>query len=756
MKTYSRPFFLFLGAYLAISPTSLQLAFGGCDLPTFGGARLFAAANQSEVPALGDFNDDGIIDAAVLNVSGSVSILLGNGDGTFKKGASYTFSGPFWVVTADFNGDGVLDLAVAASFQVMTMLGNGDGTFQNPIVTQASTSALAVGDFNGDGRPDLAISATPAAILLGNGDGTFQKQIAAAGPVTAASSQMAVGDFNRDGKLDVVVGGLSGGILVMLGDGSGNLSAPSSFSSATAFILSGITVGDVNGDHIPDVVTSNGLANSASVLLGVGDGTFQGPVTYSLGNLPTGAVIADFTGDGIPDLAVGSQTSFTAVGTISLLPGNGDGTFQPAISLNPTDQVNWALATADFNGDNVPDLLLVSTVANQPTQIGVMLGTPNGILQAPASYGTGSTPRVPVLADFNGDGKLDIAVANAGSNGNLSVFLNNGDGTYQQAVTYSTGFGAKSVAAGDVNGDGKQDLVVANGPSGNLLVFLGNGDGTFKTPVSAGSSIGGAWYLALGDVNNDGRPDVVIVGIAGVSILLGNGDGTFRAGSSISTFGCFGCAAGPATLADLNGDGNADLVLSNGDIESPAALAGAGTITVYLGKGDGSFQAGVNYTIGVHATAVAIGDLNGDGKPDMIVSDGGGSGFPPAPGALAVLLGNGDGTFLKAVRYASSGPLTYVTMGDFNGDGFPDVAAASNSGQSVTVFLSNGDGTLRNEILYGAGGAPTSVAVGDLNGDGKPDLLISDDIANSVVTLMNTYVVGATNSVCAGAPLAGN
>ena len=333
-----------------------------------------------------------------------------------------------------------------------------------------------------------------------------------------------------------------------------------------------------------------------------------------------------------------------------------------------------------------------------------------------------------------------------------SVLLGNGDGTLQPATTYTTAFGSNSVAAGDFNGDGKPDLIVANGTGSNVLLFLNNGDGTFQAGKSVGSSNGGANFIAVGDFNNDGKPDFAVSGIGGVSIALGNGDGTFHAGGGISTLGCFGCTAGPIALADVNGDGFLDVVLAKGAVLVPPGGSSVGTITVYLGNGNGSFKPGVNYTIGYTSTSVAIGDLNGDGKPDIVVGDSGGGGaFPPLPGGLAVLLGNGDGTFQNAVRYASAN-LTWVAMADFNGDGFPDVAAASNHGQTITVFLSNGDGTLRNVVAYGAGGGPPALAVGDLNGDGKPDLVYSDaDVANNVETMLNSHVSGAT-SVCVPAP----
>jgi hypothetical protein len=202
-----------------------------------------------------------------------------------------------------------------------------------------------------------------------------------------------------------------------------------------------------------------------------------------------------------------------------------------------------------------------------------------------------------------------------------------------------------------------------------------------------------------------------------------------------------------SVAADLNGDGNLDLV-------GP----GNGVILVQLGNGDGTFQAPVRYPI-VNSALLAVGDLNGDGKPDIVAIA---EVFIRSPsnqvlsGNIAVLLNNGDGTFQPAVKYAVSPGLGALAMGDFNGDGYTDVAVASTSASvgAVSVLLGNGDGTLRNQVNYG-GGTPTRLAVGDLNGDGQPDLALTGGLDNSVLVLLNTYVPGSGGSTCAPVPPVG-
>jgi hypothetical protein len=734
-----------------------QLALtAGCDLPMFAGARLFAATSGAQFMATADFNHDGLLDVVTSDGNNTVSVLLGNGDGTFQPSVKYAVPQPKNLAVADFNGDGKLDLAIWSSFSMVVMLGNGDGTFKPPIAANAQGGAPVVGDFNGDGKPDLAITGTPAYILLGKGDGTFQPLVISGNPLFAGFG-VAAGDLNGDGKLDVIAGS-NDGIFVMLGDGKGNLSAAVDIGFGTN--PTQVALADLNGDKKLDAVVLDSLNSNFWVLLGNGDGTFQAATRYPMGTaqaLATSLLVADLNGDGNLDVAVTGQTSLpnaafqflNAPGTILIFSGNGDGTFQPAVQYNPSGQVDWALAAGDFNGDGLTDLAFVSNRQSTPTQVGLMFGTPSGTFQSPASYAVGPIPGMPVLADLNGDGVLDMVVANAGFNGNLSVLIGNGDGTFQPAVTYQTAFGALTVVVADFNGDGKPDIAVGNGTASNILVFPGNGDGTFQAPVASFSVIGGATFMAAGDFNKDGKLDLAVLGSVGVQIALGNGDGTFH--GNLSLPGVFG-ASGPLAVADLNGDGNPDVVFTASNSTGAAASLQPGTVLVMLGRGDGTFATVVPYPIGKMATGVAIGDLNGDGKADLVVAD-----YGSGAADIAVLFGNGDGTFQSAVKYPAVNGADSVVMADFNGDGYLDLAVVSNgagavssagSAGAVTVLLGQGDGTFRDAIVYGAGVNPLSVAVGDVNGDGQPDLVFSDNFANTAVVLMNNYIPGSSGSAC--------
>jgi hypothetical protein len=339
-------------------------------------------------------------------------------------------------------------------------------------------------------------------------------------------------------------------------------------------------------------------------------------------------------------------------------------------------------------------------------------------LSATSAFPAGSGPDSVAVGDFNGDGKLDLAVANASSN-KVSIFLGNGDGSFQAAVNYAVGSIPTSVVVGDFNGDGRLDLATTNSADNNVSILLGKGDGTFQTALTSPFAGTNLSSLAVGDVNNDGKLDLVVgssgatPGVSGINILLGNGDGSFQ--PALHSDAGFGVDYSVA-VADFNHDGNLDLAVIN---------VGTG-VSVLLGNGDGTFQPPVSYAAGPVPISLAVGDFDGDGKLDLAVSNipAGNTG----PNVVSVLLGNGDGTFKPHVdynvgSYAKYTSFSSVTLGDFNGDGQLDLALANQgSSNSASILLGNGDGTFQSAVDYPGG---TSVmAAGDFNGDGRLDLAI--------------------------------
>jgi tetratricopeptide (TPR) repeat protein len=479
-------------ALLALDPPRAQ--------PGFQAPLSFQTAQVPVFVASGDFNGDGILDLATANqADNSVSVLLGNGDGTFQPAVSYAAgSEPSCVVVADFNGDGKLDLAVAnySSDNVSVLLGNGNGTFQAAAEynTQSGSLSLAVSDFNGDGIPDLvvanALSAT-VSILLGNGDGTFQPAVEYNCGSTPYS--VAVGDFNGDGHADLAVANFlaNGTVSLLLGNGNGTFRAAQSYAAGNG--PSSVAVGDFNGDgHLDLVVALNnatGTGSTVAILLGNGNASFQAATSYPVGVVtqvgpnPWCVAVGDLNGDGISDLAVSCLQ-----GSVNVLLGNGDGTFQAAQTYpvgscfidNPIPARN-SVVIGDFNGDGKPDLAVVNSQGNN---VSVLLSNGDGTFPAAPNYSAGSYPIQVAVGDFNHDGILDLAVLNSGGSvvpqqGTVSILLGKGGGTFESAVNYMTGLSPDGVAVGDFNGDGILDLAVANSGSNNVSVLLGNGDGTF-------------------------------------------------------------------------------------------------------------------------------------------------------------------------------------------------------------------------------------------------------------------------------------
>jgi len=347
------------GNFFFAASSSAMLAQTVFALPQNGFRSVLAysaGTNAALAVAVGDFNRDGIPDLATLTSGGTVVVQLGQGDGTFQPAVSYNVGSPGLptegglLVVADFNGDGRLDLASSAVAGVSVLLGNGDGTFQAAVNVAPLSGPLAVGDFNGDGRVDIVIAGSTVSVLLGNGDGTFQPAINSSG---VAAFNVVVADFNGDGLADIALG-INSGIAVLLGNGDGTFHPPVEWGSLKGG--ESVVAADFNGDGKADLALSGPNFGNLAVLLGNGDGTFQTQITYNVPlSLFVGPIVTgDFNGDGRVDIAVAGYSA------MDVLLGNGNGTFQAPVSypLIPNSCTELtSVAVADFNGDGVSDLV---------------------------------------------------------------------------------------------------------------------------------------------------------------------------------------------------------------------------------------------------------------------------------------------------------------------------------------------------------------------------------------------------------------
>ena len=734
---------------LAITPTLIWAQgylYNRADFPTGNSPAAVVAA---------DFNRDGRLDLAVVNEGdNTVSILLGIPSGTFGAQMTYAAgSSPTGLVVADFNGDGKLDLAVMDSCgsctvspdTVTVLLGNGDGTFQaqGNYATGGGPIGIVAADFNGDGKIDLALANevdNTVSILLGNGDGMFKPQTTVA--VGMRPYSFASGDFNGDGKVDLVTLNIGDGtVTLLLNNGDGTLTrldSPSGLLPGPS--LGALTVGDFNKDGILDVVVSS-EGSQLFLLLGNGKGGFQTAalVPTSIGDAIPFVMAADFNQDGNLDLMEQGID-----GIVMVLLGNGDGTFQQPVS-SPLGETTTATTytTADLNGDDALDVIATDTNLNS---VDVFLGNGNGtfgVAKAVTLANTNYFPDAGAVADFNGDGNLDFAVAETNfPNGQVSVQFGNGDGTFQSPMVSPLAIQAINnrnlMLAGDFNGDGKPDLMIMDDYGAGFQVLLGKGDGTFQTPVN--TAVSNTTLFSLGDVNGDGKTDLVAAYGNGpntsLGVYLSNGDGTFTLGAvyTVLYFDNF-------ALADVDGDRKLDLVITS--FATP--------LQVFLGNGNGTFKIPISGPTSYAGGGVVVQDFNGDGKPDIAVGTDAG---------IALLAGNGDGTFQTPV-YSACGSTTCsgsgtanlgysgrMVAGDFNGDGKLDLATYppfDSTLSGAVVILGNGDGTFQNPLPFSATGTPDDLLAGDFNSDGISDLAIPNQaVYGSSTSVVTLYLSGPT------------
>ncbi|MBA3913147.1 MAG: VCBS repeat-containing protein, partial [Acidobacteriales bacterium] len=406
---------------------------------------------------------------------------------------------------------------------------------------------------------------------------------------------------------------------------------------------------------------------------------------------------------------------------VTTLRGLGNGTFASKIDyaagLDPV-----AISAADYTGDGRTDLAVANDVDNT---VSIIANTGGGLFNVRQGVTVGNMPNGIAVSDYNGDGVLDMAVADRGDN-QVLLLRGNGDGTFTNANNPVT-VGAKpsSIITVDLNKDGILDLVTTNASDNTVSVALGTGSGTFGAARSA--KVGSRPVAVIArDFNTDGNMDLAVANqnTLTVSVLLGNGDGTFKAAKSYTT--------GPGTNPSWLDAG----ALSGTRLSIVVANNGTGTISVLLGNGDGTFTLPVQYTAGSGPSGIVLADLNGDGNLDAAVSN-------QTSNTVSVLTGNGNGTFNTHVDYAVPSNPFFVTTADLSGDGKVDlVVGSSNVNQNrVSILKGNGDGTFQihqdHATKLNAGGPSEALGIGDFNGDGALDVAAADQVANTVDVLLN-------------------
>ncbi len=623
------------------------------------------------------------------------------GNPSFGAYSTYAVgSTPYSVTTADVDNDGDQDV-IAANYGSNTIsimknkLNTGKLAAKVDYATGTSPSEVVAVDVDGDSDVDIVTanySATTISVLKNNGDGTFAA------------------------KVDYTTG-----------------SAPRALATA-----------DIDNDGDKDIVTANYSGNNISVFKNNSDGTFAAKVDYTTGSSPWGVVLTDLDGDGDKDVAVSNYSS----STVSVLKNNSDGTFAAKVDYttgtNPRDVI-----AVNVDGDNDVDLV---TVNYGTTTVSVLKNNGNATFAAKADYDEGGTtsPAGVVAADIDGDGDMDLVGGRDAGTANVWILRNTGSGvyTYYNVASLSNGY-VYGIVAADLNGDNRPDIITANYNNSLINVLLN------ETTFPIASSVNAA-TLGINAISNssaglviqgaDGQqaPLFATQDAAGTALVAMNASGNLltvgRSASSsnfaytkaysapgsfsFSVTGSYNTGATPSgvTVADLDGDGDNDMAVTNN---------GTNTISVFKNNGAASFTTtGVTYTVGSAPFGIASADIDGDGDKDLIVAN-------QSSTSISVLKNNGDGTFATKVDYTTGSTPMYVVASDLDGDGDIDIAAGNSGTTTVSVFINNGTGAYATKVDYTVGTGPRAIVAADIDSDGDSDLAVVNYTSGTMSVLKN-------------------
>lgn len=687
------------------------------SVPDFLTTRMVPSGYNTSWVVMADFDKDGHLDLlSTSSLPGSSTdpdrlyLALGTAEGSFQAPVRLNLGfEPRQVRVADVNEDGNLDILTATAQDVSMLLGNGDGTFQVPVSLAlggaSGLTAVKVRDLNRDKHLDLItcnLGTENASVLLGSGDGTFSA--AQNYPLGTQPFDIEAVDVNADGALDLVAANSADSVLsVYLGAGDGTFTQGTSLPAGQGAVS--LAVAELNGDHHTDIVTANLNDNKVSVLLSNGLGGYGEPVQYPVGNLPVSVALGDANEDGISDLLIANYGS----SDVSLLLGRGGGAFQPESRAASIVRPNMAVLY-DFNEDDHLDIV---APAGDNSGIYLMTGNGHGEFQQPApALNVGSLPLTVLSADFNEDGHLDLLNMNQ-NDLKLMLSFGLGDGTFQTPGALPLEVAPQVAVTGDFNEDRHLDVAVAG--SGSVVTLYGHGDGTFSAPAVVLNS-GATSDLVTGDINNDRHTDLVVGNATQNNVvwLAGTGTGTFLTPVEIPT------NARPARIvtAQFNQDNNLDL----------AVLDLSQEVQVLFGDGNGNFPSSVvvpgNDPSGPTLLDLESDDVNQDGVADVILTQ-------TLGGTVGVALSNGNGTFRELQRTPVAGGVSGIFSRDINGDGRSDLACTfeglgSTAIAGIAVLLGQGDGSYGLPYFFFTRGQTDSVAFGDFNEDGALDMAVSN------------------------------
>jgi len=684
-----------------------------------------------------------------------------------------TAEGCFDLGVVDMNGDGHLDIVASGGSLASIHLGNGDGTFEVYYTSAPGTNAdLEMVDFDDDGDLDFYSYGSGNCVAGRNlGNGTFEW--AGYQGVTLLNNQMSemsVGDVTGEGSPSVVVNDQGGGLFVITTGANGIPDA--SFALDVLPNPTNVTVGDLNGDAITDIVCASASSDNIGIYLGQGGQNFTEIIVdagTTIGSGYASIELTDIDGDGDNDILVGGYT------VMYVLRNDGGNAFTSLADVFMGSFCQGSIA-GDWDNDGDND---VAWANNSSGGVTIQLNNGNGTFPATGNifYSSNGPSQELASGDFDDDGELDLIVAN-GIDGNFAFLKGHGDGSFG-SKTLLAGYSAQGLAAADFDNDNDVDVVATNGlnPS-ELAISFNTGDGTFAETIFL-PNINNAGECVAADFNSDGNADIAVHSQNGYAVHLGNGNGTFQAWDEYPTTNMG--AGGDRTIefGDFDNDGNLDLagsrpgddevnvVMGNGDgsFDAPITLSGAGyprtlhtqdfdeddlddlivcsnttdEVWIYFSLGNGTFSAVSILPTPGNPEGLTSFDADEDGIPDLIVGC-------PNSNTLFTFLGNGNGTFQLPLEtnIPTGSNSSRIEHADINFDGHQDILSALYQIDAVGVFFGNGDGTFESAITYEVDQAPNRIVTADFNNDGAIDFsTLNSGIFNISVVLNNAAFITA-------------
>lgn len=745
--------------------------------------RLLPAAKHSRVCCLTrdmvlvDLNDNGNLDLVTGNdFSWDISVLRNTGNGDFVNIGDYGVNNPqlgaFNVAAGDLSGNGHPDVVVAGfwSGEILRYPGDGSGNLGAPETLSIGDgefpSDVIIGDVDGDDHLDIVTingDSTNLSVLRNDGSGGFD-QVENFPTGGGFGNGVALADVDGDGQADLVTANTeSSDLSVLINDGEGDFGTPQLYSAGMEASPLSVTVGDVTGDGLPDIVTANQFddgspfppaeaTGSVSVLAGDGLGGFSDAVVIAAGVFPgrvQAVAIGDVTGDDNADI-VYTQPNGNRAG---LLAGDGSGGFADPLSL-PVSVGPNPIAIGDVTGDGIVDVVTANGVGES---ISVLPGDGAGNVGFPGHFDAGVFPDSIVVSDFDGDGRPDVATANMEGN-EVSVLLGDGAGGFAPAVNYPVDDSPTWVIAHDLDDDGHPDLATANLAGSTVSVLWGDGSGSFTGPdnLPLGAGNQGPRAVAAADINEDGHADLVTVnepplmpGPADesaphqvgrvqreesgaptgdfendtVSVLLGDGEGGF-AEAMVTDLGTGSLGVNSLVVVDATGNGHVDVVTAN---------FSSANLSLLEGDGSGGLADVEHIATGEGVAIVEFADVTVDGHADLItlnhtdqsvsVHAGDGAGNYDAPVHHPIFAPDGDPCGINP------GPCPWpwdMHIADVNGDGHPDIITANTDNDAVSVLVNDGAGDFSTVVEFQTGAHPAGVGLGDITGDGNPDVITAN------------------------------